>query len=154
MMSRQRKVVLSLIVVLLAIGLVTGVALAATSGAGAATKGGSTCVGCPSGGCPIATNCQSVQADVAKALGISVEDFQKELAAGKTCAQIAQEKGISTQQLAQATAKIRSDLLDKAVASGTLSQDQAKFMKDRIAQCAGSWCTSGGPAGGCGACGR
>ncbi len=158
MRSKHKKIALATVVVLLAVGLVTGVALAATAGAGTAPKSSSTCVGCQSSQCPFATNCESVQSEMAKALGISVEDLQKELAGGKTCAQIAQSKGVSAAQLAQITAKVRSDLLDKAVASGTLTPEQAKFMKDRMAQCAGTGCGSGGPAsgctqGGCGTCG-
>lgn len=41
----------------------------------------------------------NLESEVAAVLGISAEDLQKELANGKTVAQVAQEKGIATDQL-------------------------------------------------------
>jgi hypothetical protein len=65
---------------------------------------------------------------LAGALGMSVDDLNKELQSGKTLAQIAQEKNISTDKLQEAMLKAQSDVLAQAVKDGKLTQAQADQM--------------------------
>ena len=149
MLTRNRKFDVLAIVSLLALGLITGVAFAATNGTPAAATNSQ---GCGNGagngaglrwGAVMAGNNSSIRSEVAKALGMSTEDLQKELDSGKTCAEVAQSKGISTEKLAEIVKKAKTDLLDKAVAEGRVTAEQAKVMKDRMADCTGNGCGMG-----------
>lgn len=62
---------------------------------------------------------------LAGALNMSVDDLNKELQSGKTIGQIAQEKGLTQQQLQDAMLKAQGDILAQAVKDGNLTQAQA-----------------------------
>ena len=78
-----------------------------------------------------------VPTEVAAALGVSADDLKKELQLGKTIAQVAQAKGISTDTIAAALKQKINDAADKAVKDGKVTQDQATKIKsglDRMVQ--------------------
>jgi uncharacterized protein YidB (DUF937 family) len=64
-------------------------------------------------------------------LGISVDDLNARLANGETISQIASEKGLSAEQFFALMSEARSQAIDQAVAAGTLTQEQADWMKTR-----------------------
>ncbi len=78
-----------------------------------------------------------MHAAIAKALGMSVDDFNAALASGKTAWQIAQEKGFSAEQFRAAMLQARSEVLAQAVKDGTLTQAQADAMLGHMKQGAG-----------------
>lgn len=67
----------------------------------------------------------------AQELGISVEDLNARLANGETIAQIAADKGLSAEQFSALMADARSQAIDQAVNAGTLTQEQAEWLKTR-----------------------
>jgi hypothetical protein len=69
-------------------------------------------------------------------LGISVDDLNKALAAGKTMAQVAQEKGISAEQFTAMMKEAHTQALAEAVKKGLITQQQADWMNQRTAQMA------------------
>lgn len=147
MLKRSGNIALLAVISLLAVGLIAGVAFAATGGEPAnGTNAQGSCNGAGyRWGAVMAGNNSAIRTEVAKALGMSAEDLQKELDSGKTCAEVAQSKGISTEQLAEIVQKVKTDLLDKAVAEGRVTEEQAKVMKERIANsdCTGNGCGRG-----------
>src|SRR5262245_61588799 len=66
-----------------------------------------------------------LNATIARGLGMSVEDFDAALSAGKTPWQIAQDKGLTQDQFAQVILKAHTDVLALAVKDGKLTQAQA-----------------------------
>jgi hypothetical protein len=78
------------------------------------------------------------EAPVAKALGITVEDLHAQRLAGKSLAQIAEEKGVSTEAVVDAMVASKEAALDARVEAGALTQEQAntalETMKARIAE--------------------
>ncbi len=62
---------------------------------------------------------------VAEQLGIDQAELMTELQAGKTIAQLAEEKGISTDDIIAAVVAARQEMLTSAVEAGTLTQAQA-----------------------------
>jgi hypothetical protein len=75
-----------------------------------------------------------MHAAIAKALGLSVEEFEAALASGQTVWQIAEAQGISAETLQAAMQTARADVLAQAVADGTLTQAQADAMLARTTQ--------------------
>lgn len=69
---------------------------------------------------------------MAQALGLTAEQLQARLDAGETMWTIAQEQGISAETFTQLMTQARTDALDQAVADGTLTQEQANFMRGRM----------------------
>jgi hypothetical protein len=67
----------------------------------------------------------------AEKLGISVDDLNTRLANGETMAQIASSKGLTADQFTTLMADARTQAIDQAVKNGTLTQDQADWMKQR-----------------------
>ena len=65
----------------------------------------------------------------AEKLGISVDDLNARLANGETMAQIAAEKGLTTEEFSSLMLAARSQAIDQAVKNGTLTQTQADWMK-------------------------
>lgn len=68
-------------------------------------------------------------AERASALGLNAEELKAELAAGKTCPEIAEEQGVDPEQLRQQMGELRSEhveeRLDQMVADGKITQEQA-----------------------------
>ena len=73
----------------------------------------------------------------AQALGISVEDLNARLANGETVSQVAAEKGLTAEQFSALMADARSQAIDQAVQDGTLTQEQADWLKTRGARMSG-----------------
>jgi hypothetical protein len=67
----------------------------------------------------------------AQELGISVEDLNTRLTNGETIAQIAAEKGLTAEQFSALMADAHSQAIDQAVNAGTLTQEQAEWLKTR-----------------------
>lgn len=70
---------------------------------------------------------------LAVALGLTSDELNAELTSGKTLAQIAEEQGISQQELSAALETAVKDGLDDAVKDGILTQEQASAMLDHMA---------------------
>ena len=64
-------------------------------------------------------------------LGITPEELQAELDAGKTMYQVALDKGLTQEQFVELKQTSRAAALDEAVAQGLLTQEQADLMKQR-----------------------
>ncbi len=69
---------------------------------------------------------------MAEALGMTDEELDAELAAGKTMWQVAEEKGLSTEEFQQLMIDARTSALEKMVADGVLTQEQADWMQSRM----------------------
>jgi hypothetical protein len=65
---------------------------------------------------------------LAKALDMTVDELNAALQSGKTVAEIAEEKGISTEDLQQAMLDAHAEVLAQAVKDGKLTQEQADQM--------------------------
>jgi hypothetical protein len=76
-------------------------------------------------GLKMGQNQGSMSTNVAEFLGISQEDLQAARQSGKSMVQIAADKGISEQQLADYVIGQRSDWLDQLVSDGRITQEQA-----------------------------
>lgn len=64
-------------------------------------------------------------------LGLSVDELEKQLEAGKTMAQVAADQGLTAEQFQQVWAEAHAQALDAAVKAGQLTQEQADWMKTR-----------------------
>ena len=73
-------------------------------------------------------------AEVAKALGMTVDDLEARLADGESVWQVARDKGLSDQEISDIMLAARDSALDKAVADGLLTQEQADWMKEHMQQ--------------------
>ena len=69
---------------------------------------------------------------MAEALGMTDEELDTELAAGKTMWQVAEEKGLSTEEFQQLMIEARTSALEKLVADGVITQEQANWMQSRM----------------------
>lgn len=68
----------------------------------------------------------------AEALGMDVDDLMAERHDGKSLADIAASKGISTDELISAMLDAREAALDEAVDSGRITQEQADYMLEHM----------------------
>jgi len=73
-----------------------------------------------------------MQAAMAEALGITHEELEERLAAGDTAWTIAQEKGLTQEEFFTLMSEARNKAFDQLVADGTLTQEQADWMKSRM----------------------
>ncbi|MGB9641475.1 MAG: DUF2680 domain-containing protein [Anaerolineales bacterium] len=69
---------------------------------------------------------------VASKLGVSPDTLEKELSAGKTMWQVAQEQGLTEEQFRTAMAESAKDAVAKMVADGVITQAQADWMVQRV----------------------
>jgi hypothetical protein len=79
-------------------------------------------------------------------LGITVDDLNARLASGETMYNIAVENGLTLEDFHSIMVDARAKALESAVADGTITQEQADFMKERGAGRLGG---RGGFAGNC-----
>lgn len=84
-----------------------------------------------------------MESAMAKALGITVADFEAQGDAGKTAYQIALDLGISADKIPALLSNARAEALDAAAAAGAISQQQADWMKSRgagmgVGNCSGT----------------
>lgn len=75
------------------------------------------------------------QSILAEALGISVEELQTALAAGKTLQDIATAKGMDAATLQTNLETARNKVIDQLVMDGKLTQAQADALKQGAANC-------------------
>lgn len=68
---------------------------------------------------------------VTELLGMTRQEVHEERVAGKTLAQIAQEKGVTDQQVIDALLAGRQEAIDQAVKEGKLTQEQADWLLAR-----------------------
>lgn len=86
---------------------------------------------------------------LAEQLGLTEQEFEDQLAQGKTAWQIAEEKGIAQDAFVQMMTDARSAALDKMVADGVITQEQADWMKTRGGSMMGGYGRNGAGLGGC-----
>jgi hypothetical protein len=65
-------------------------------------------------------------------LGMSQEEIYTERSAGKTLSEIAQEKGVTDQQVIDAMLAGRQEVIDQALADGRITQEQADWMQEAM----------------------
>lgn len=80
-------------------------------------------------------------AAMAEALGMTVDELNTELAAGKTMWLIAQEKGFTLEEFQTLMLEARQKALAQMVADGVITQDQADWMLNHMQ---GMWGGAGG----------
>ncbi len=85
----------------------------------------------------------------AEKTGLSVDQVNAQLATGKTLAQIALDQGVKQEDLSTFLLEVHKLALDKAVAAGAITQQQADWMYQRLQQGKLWW----GPGRGCPMCG-
>jgi hypothetical protein len=69
---------------------------------------------------------------LAEKLGLTVEDLQNRVAAGETPYEIAQAQGLTDEQIRTLFEEAHDAALDKAVAAGVLTQEQADLMDEHM----------------------
>ena len=87
-----------------------------------------------------------MEAALAEQLGLTEEELEERHANGETFWQIAEEQGYTTEEAQQMMVDARNVALDKMVADGTLTEEQAEWMKSRSNRMMGG---QGRGAGGC-----
>jgi len=70
-------------------------------------------------------------AGYAEVLGVSIDELNTRLADGETMAAIALAEGFSFEDFRAIMVDVRAQALDQAVADGTLTQEQADWLKTR-----------------------
>jgi hypothetical protein len=68
---------------------------------------------------------------IAGKLGITVDSLNARLSAGETMAQIASAQGLTVDEFTTLLQDARSAAIDQAVQAGTITQEQADWMKQR-----------------------
>jgi len=75
----------------------------------------------------------------AEVLGMSVEELEKELAAGKTFSAMASEKGIAPEEFIEKRLLFQRERLDKLVKAGAITpgqlEERMEFLKERYVDC-------------------
>jgi hypothetical protein len=71
-------------------------------------------------------------AALAPALKLSVDELNTKLAAGQSMAQIADEQGLTPEEFTAAMTAAHDQALKQAVTDGTLTQEQADWMQQRM----------------------
>ena len=84
-----------------------------------------------------------MQEALAAKLDMTLEEYQQAYNDGKTFWQLAEEKGISLEDAQQMMIDARNEALDKAVAAGTITQEQADWMKQRMTNMTPGACQGG-----------
>lgn len=70
-------------------------------------------------------------AAVAEEIGLGVDEIETRLAAGETLSAIALSQGVTVEEFATIMVDARNLAIDQAVVDGTLTQEQADWMKTR-----------------------
>ncbi len=79
---------------------------------------------------------EQIHAAIAEALGLTVEEFEAAIAAGKKLPQIAAEQGVALEDVWAAMRAAREAAIQQAVADGVITQEQANWMLSRMQQAA------------------
>jgi hypothetical protein len=85
-----------------------------------------------------------MQAALAEKLGLTESELEKSYTDGQTFWQIAEEKGFTTEEATQMMQDARNTALEQMVKEGTLTQEQADWMKSHAGRMMG-----GNGQGGC-----
>ena len=124
-------------IALVALGLTAGLVLGSVGVSFAATETTSTnpvvCAGAKMGQSIRDAGARLVDV-VAELTGLSAEEVQAERAAGKSAADIAEANGSSAEEVVSTALEARKALLDEKVADGTITQEQADLMYDRMTE--------------------
>ncbi|MBS1837199.1 MAG: hypothetical protein JST64_05825 [Actinobacteria bacterium] len=86
---------------------------------------------------------QAMESTAAATLGMSAADLRTELKAGRTLAQVAQEKGVDPQKVIDALVAQADKRIDQAVSDGTVDATRAATMKQNAATRIQSLVTNG-----------
>ena len=84
----------------------------------------------------------------AEALGLTGSELNEELRAGKSIAQVAQERGVDVQVVIDARVTAHTERIDEAVAEGRLTEEQAAEKKAALAERVTEMVNTVPPAGG------
>lgn len=89
-----------------------------------------------------------MEAALAEALNMDVEDLEAALAEGKTMWQVAEEKGLTAEEIQAVMVEAQEQALAKMVTDKVITQEQADWMQSRMQ---GMWGQGGsfGSRGGC-----
>lgn len=77
---------------------------------------------------------QEMLSTAASTLGMTVGDLRGELRSGKTLADVAKEKGVSTDKLVDALVAAAGQRIDQAVTAGKLDATKASQMKQKLSE--------------------
>jgi hypothetical protein len=78
-----------------------------------------------------------------EAVGLSPEEIENRLASGETMWQIVEDEGLSIEEFGEIMSSVHSSVIEQALEDGTLTQEQADFMDQRMSH----WGTGGFGAG-------
>lgn len=134
-----KRFVVLLVVCACALALVAGVAYAVTDSGNAASPGRQ-CQGCEEADCQgqggpgsaMHEYRDDIQDVVAEKLGLSTEELSSGLKGGKTLAELAEEKGVSTEDLAEAVTSKVNEIVDSLVADGEMTAEKAERIKSHV----------------------
>lgn len=124
----MKKITLSLLLALTALGVFTGAAAAQT----------------PTSGPGYGLLHDYMAAALADALSLTVDEVDARLTAGETMYAIALAEGIAVEDIPALLAKVRTEAVNAAVADGVITQAQADRMLARMARQGSGICTMGG----------
>lgn len=74
---------------------------------------------------------EAIHEAIANALGLSVSDFEAARAAGATLYDLAAQQGVDIAVIREAMEIARADAIDKAVADGTITAEEAEWLQSR-----------------------
>ena len=141
-MTTRKKVLLVTVACLAVLALMAGVAVAVTGNdAEVGAKAGQCGDDCAdnTGHKGSGSHRGEVKGEVAALLGLSPEDMEAELKSGKTLAELAEEKGVTTDQVLETITRKVGEALDAEVAAGNMTPEQAEerksFAASRAADC-------------------
>ncbi|MBI4496727.1 MAG: hypothetical protein HY689_02365 [Chloroflexi bacterium] len=80
---------------------------------------------------------QTVKTAITQRLGLTTEELQAELRSGKTLRQVAEERGVSVEDLRQTVLDTVEPQLDTAVQEGRITEQQRERILERIRQADG-----------------
>lgn len=134
---KKKNLVLTLVITLV-VGLGATAYAATTDTADSYCQGVGTSLGRLTGfrGFDIITN-------VLKGKGVSNEEITNAVTSGKTLNSLAEEKGITNDQLKESLLDEKLKIIDDAVAKGTITKEQGDISKSRITQNIASCTTPG-----------
>jgi hypothetical protein len=78
--------------------------------------------------------CEEALGGIAGTLGLSAADLKGELAGGRNIMDIAGEKGVSLDRMAESVTRVAGEIIDREVAQGDLSPALASAIKDDVAE--------------------
>ena len=73
----------------------------------------------------------TIEAAIAEALGMTVEELEAAHDEGKSAWDIAQEQGLTEEEFSTMMSDTRSAVLEQALADGTITQEQADWIQSR-----------------------